>query len=247
MEASEITLLKGDLHGVVNAIALSHSTTTGESGVQEIRVTVKGGYAPDVIVVKQGKPVRLDFYRDETASCSEKVIFSDFRIAKDLPAFKTIPVELTPQKRRCQRDVQHAQHAGGDRHVRGTGAFGVDLVDRADLSPVRADHRVARGHIDRRATREGLLELLDLHHGVGQQRVVDPDRCLVGHHVERPAKLAAALSAASIASCTMTEITATGLVFVSAGATRTRPAAGIHPSGQPRRPVSPWVARRLPA
>lgn len=69
----------------------------GDSGVQEIQVTVKGGYAPDVIVVKQGKPVRLDFYRDESASCSERVIFGDFGIAKDLPAFKTTPVEFTPQ------------------------------------------------------------------------------------------------------------------------------------------------------
>lgn len=71
---------------------------TGESGVQEIQVTVKGGYSPDVIVVKQGKPVRLDFYRDETASCSEQIIFGDFGIAKDLPAFKTTPIQFTPDK-----------------------------------------------------------------------------------------------------------------------------------------------------
>lgn len=70
----------------------------GASGVQEIKVTVKGGYSPDVIVVKEGQPVRLDFYRDETASCSEQVIFGDFGIARDLPAFKTTPVEFTPDK-----------------------------------------------------------------------------------------------------------------------------------------------------
>ncbi len=69
---------------------------TGGSGVQEIKVTVKGGYSPDVIVVEQGRPVRLDFYRDETASCSEQVIFGDFGIARDLPAFKTTPIEFTP-------------------------------------------------------------------------------------------------------------------------------------------------------
>jgi plastocyanin domain-containing protein len=70
---------------------------TDDSGVQEIRVMVKGGYDPDVIVVKQGKPVRLDFYRDETASCSEQVIFGDFGIARELPAFKTTPIQFTPQ------------------------------------------------------------------------------------------------------------------------------------------------------
>ncbi len=69
-----------------------------EGGVQQVKVTVKGGYAPDVIVVKQGAPVRLDFYRDETASCSEQVIFGDFGIARDLPAFKTTPVEFTPER-----------------------------------------------------------------------------------------------------------------------------------------------------
>ena len=70
----------------------------GQSGVQEVKVTVKGGYSPDLIVVKQGKPVRLNFYRDETASCSEEVVFSDFGIARQLPAFKTTPIEFTPDK-----------------------------------------------------------------------------------------------------------------------------------------------------
>lgn len=76
----------------------SVAATVAESGVQEIKVTVKGGYSPDVIVVKQHVPVRLDFYRDETASCSEQIIFGDFGIARDLPAFKTTPIEFTPDK-----------------------------------------------------------------------------------------------------------------------------------------------------
>lgn len=74
------------------------AATANESGVQEIKITVKGGYSPDVIVVDAGKPVRLDFYRDETASCSDQVIFGDFGIARDLPAFKTTPIEFTPEK-----------------------------------------------------------------------------------------------------------------------------------------------------
>ncbi len=71
---------------------------TNETGVQEIKVTVKGGYSPDVIVVKKGVPVRLNFYRDETSSCSEQVVFGDFGIVKDLPAFKTTPIEFTPDQ-----------------------------------------------------------------------------------------------------------------------------------------------------
>lgn len=74
------------------------AAAVGASGIQEIKVTVKGGYSPDVIVVKEGVPVRLDFYRDETASCSEQVVFGDFGIARDLPAFETTPIEFTPEK-----------------------------------------------------------------------------------------------------------------------------------------------------
>jgi len=69
-----------------------------DSGVQEIKVTVKGGYSPDVIVVKQGLPVRLQFYRDESSSCTEQVVFGDFGIARSLPAFETTPIEFTPEK-----------------------------------------------------------------------------------------------------------------------------------------------------
>ena len=74
------------------------SAERNESGVQEIDITVKGGYSPDRIVVKHGMPVKLNFYRDETSSCSEQVIIGDLGIARDLPAFKTTAVEFTPQK-----------------------------------------------------------------------------------------------------------------------------------------------------
>ena len=66
--------------------------------LQEVKVVVKGGYDPDVIVVKKGIPVRLNFYRDETDDCSDTVVFGDFNIRKSLPAFKTTPIEFTPEK-----------------------------------------------------------------------------------------------------------------------------------------------------
>ncbi|HEY0003583.1 MAG TPA: cupredoxin domain-containing protein [Pyrinomonadaceae bacterium] len=69
-----------------------------QSGVQEINITVRGGYSPDVIVVREGLPVRFNFYRDETNSCSEQVVFGDFHIARSLPAFKTTSIEFTPDK-----------------------------------------------------------------------------------------------------------------------------------------------------
>jgi plastocyanin domain-containing protein len=70
----------------------------GDSHLQEVTIRVKGGYDPDVIVVKKGIPVRLNFYRDETADCSEIVVFGEFNIRKPLPAFKTTPIEFTPNK-----------------------------------------------------------------------------------------------------------------------------------------------------
>lgn len=70
----------------------------GENRLQEITVRVKGGYDPDVIVVKKGIPVRLNFYRDESAECSEIVVLGEWEIRKPLPAFKTTLIEFTPQK-----------------------------------------------------------------------------------------------------------------------------------------------------
>ncbi len=66
-------------------------------GAQEVRITVKGGYAPDRIEVEAGTPVRLVFDRQETGDCTSRVVFSDFGINRSLPAFATTTIELTPQ------------------------------------------------------------------------------------------------------------------------------------------------------
>ncbi len=71
----------------------------GESGgVQEAFITVKGGYTPDVIIVKAGKPLRLVFERKESSPCSERVIFKDFDVSKLLPEGEKVTVEFTPDK-----------------------------------------------------------------------------------------------------------------------------------------------------
>ena len=68
------------------------------AGYQEAMVLVKGGYTPDVIVVERGKPVRLNFVRAESASCSETVVFPEFSKSAYLPEGETVPVELMPDK-----------------------------------------------------------------------------------------------------------------------------------------------------
>ena len=104
MDITEITVVIGGVAFIAFVLWYffgereAATATIGESGMQEIKVTVRGGYSPDVIVVKKDIPVRLNFYRDETSSCSEQVVFGDFGIVKDLPAFKTTPIEFTPDK-----------------------------------------------------------------------------------------------------------------------------------------------------
>ncbi len=67
-------------------------------GAQEVAVTVKGGYTPDVIVVKAGQPLRLHFTRQESASCSERVLFPDFNQNALLPEGQEVTLEFTPEK-----------------------------------------------------------------------------------------------------------------------------------------------------
>ena len=68
-------------------------------GVQEAKINVKGGYDPDVIVVKQGKPVRLHFNRQESAMCSEMVVFDKIDQSAKLPEGEVVTIEFTPQQK----------------------------------------------------------------------------------------------------------------------------------------------------
>lgn len=66
-------------------------------GIQEVTITVDGGYVPSLVTVKRGQPVRLQFDRRDPSSCLEKVLFPDFHIAQDLVLNQTTLVEFTPQ------------------------------------------------------------------------------------------------------------------------------------------------------
>ena len=67
-------------------------------GVQIIRVSVKGGYSPDVIRVAAGVPVRMLFDRQESGDCSSRVVFPDFHVNQGLPAYATTAVEFLPKE-----------------------------------------------------------------------------------------------------------------------------------------------------
>jgi len=68
------------------------------SGYQEAMVLVKGGYAPDTIVVRAGEPVRLSFRREESSPCSEMVVFADLGKSVRLPEGELVPVEFLPRE-----------------------------------------------------------------------------------------------------------------------------------------------------
>jgi len=69
-----------------------------KGNVQEVVVTVKGGYSPDVIRVKNGIPLRLIFDRKESGDCSSRVIFPDFQASKTLAPFAKTTLEFIPDK-----------------------------------------------------------------------------------------------------------------------------------------------------
>lgn len=69
-----------------------------QGGVQEITVTVDGGYEPSQIVVQAGQPVRVNFDRKDPSSCLEEVRFPDFHIVRALPLNQTTAIEFTPDK-----------------------------------------------------------------------------------------------------------------------------------------------------
>ena len=70
----------------------------GAGGVQEVAITVKGGYTPDIIVVKAGQPLLMRFTRQESSTCSEMVLFPDFSQSAKLPEGQEVTVEFTPDK-----------------------------------------------------------------------------------------------------------------------------------------------------
>src|SRR5215472_19261643 len=65
-------------------------------GVQRLEVTVKGGYNPEVIRLRQGVPAELTFDRQESGDCTSRVMFPDFQVSAALPAYQRTTVRLAP-------------------------------------------------------------------------------------------------------------------------------------------------------
>jgi len=82
--------------------------------VRTTRVRVRGGYHPDTIYGHVGEPLRLTFRREETAPCSERVVFPDLGKSAMLPAYQDVTIELTPEHAgvhefTCQMGILHGR------------------------------------------------------------------------------------------------------------------------------------------
>lgn len=69
---------------------------TVSTQMQEVVITVLGGYDPESVILVQGMPAKLRFQRDEDAECSEELVIPDFNIKRTLPSFKTTTIDLQP-------------------------------------------------------------------------------------------------------------------------------------------------------
>ncbi|BFV55347.1 hypothetical protein KCMC57_up04510 [Kitasatospora sp. CMC57] len=75
-----------------------------EGRVQRVDVTVRGGYRPDVIRLRQGMPAELVFDRQESGECTSRVVFPDLRVRAALPAYQCTPA-LVPAARPASRNT----------------------------------------------------------------------------------------------------------------------------------------------
>src|SRR5213076_1191579 len=67
-------------------------------GVQEVAVTVRGGYSPDRVRARQGVTLRIVFDRQESGECTSRVVFPDFALNRALPAYARTAVQLVPDR-----------------------------------------------------------------------------------------------------------------------------------------------------
>lgn len=74
------------------------AATSKTGSIQEVDVTVRGGYQPASIVVMAGVPVRLHFTRREASTCGEELLIPGLGKHLYLPENQTVTVDLTPEK-----------------------------------------------------------------------------------------------------------------------------------------------------
>ena len=68
-------------------------------GVRTVAIKVSGGeYQPASFNVKKGESVRLQFTRDEKATCGDVLVIPALKINEPIPVNKVVSVDITPDK-----------------------------------------------------------------------------------------------------------------------------------------------------
>ena len=77
---------------------LAAPARTDTRPARTVRVRVRGGYEPSVLHARAGEPLRIVFLREETAPCTERVVFPAFGKSAMLPPFEDVALELDPER-----------------------------------------------------------------------------------------------------------------------------------------------------
>lgn len=65
---------------------------------ESVDILVDGGYKPEVISIKRGRTVTLNFLRKDPSNCLDEVVLPDFKTRKALPLGSVVSVTITPDK-----------------------------------------------------------------------------------------------------------------------------------------------------
>lgn len=65
---------------------------------EEVKITVDGGYTPEVISVPVGKETKIHFFRKDPSDCLDEVVLPEFKIRKKLALNKTTTIIIKPEK-----------------------------------------------------------------------------------------------------------------------------------------------------
>lgn len=72
----------------------ARDAAAGAGPVDAVRVLVRDGYQPETVFARAGRPLRITFRREESAFCSERVIFPALGKSVMLPPHRDVTVEL---------------------------------------------------------------------------------------------------------------------------------------------------------
>ncbi len=77
---------------------MQHEEANHGKEVREVRISVDGGYTPDLVHAEHGVPLTLAFDRKDDSKCTDEVVMKDFNIRKKLPPHKVTRIQIVPKK-----------------------------------------------------------------------------------------------------------------------------------------------------